>query len=309
MLLNTGQAAWAEVGFTGGGYLRLNENSELSILAIERTSSGREVLLKLSRGTAWNVVEKGQGGYRIDTPVVSTAVRGTIFRVDAGGLIKVIDGKVGLLSQQDAEVKQGEQRSATGEVGKLQLDAIDLFNQSLDQERLKPLQLDLQMPKITNQPLILKAKSSSDAVVRGRILNDSIDLEGILAFDTATGFFEFKPDSKIIPDGKYAIQVISKLRNSTEIRDQYIILDRTAPKIDYLKISTLGQVLVIQGTVKEGSNLNVHFSINTNGNYYTRILTHLGYTFKWVLPYTKNSNAIQLKIHDEAGNENNVQIP
>ncbi|MFC6666586.1 FecR domain-containing protein [Deinococcus radiopugnans] len=97
--LNTGADAWAEIGFSGGGYLRLNAQSELKVLSIERTSAGREVLLKLEKGTAWNVVEKGQGGYRIDTPVVSTAVRGTVFRVDASGLVKVFDGQVALPGQ------------------------------------------------------------------------------------------------------------------------------------------------------------------------------------------------------------------
>ena len=78
--VSTGSGAWAEIGFTGGGYLRLTEESELSVLVVDKTARGREVTLRLLRGSAWNVVQKGQGGYRITTPVVSTAVRGTTFR-------------------------------------------------------------------------------------------------------------------------------------------------------------------------------------------------------------------------------------
>lgn len=136
--LRTGAGAWAELGFTGGGYLRLQANSELEVVAVRSTSQGREVLLRLNRGSVWNVVERGQGGYRLSTPVVSTAVRGTVYRVDAGGMVKVFEGEV---EAGESVVTQGQQRTADGSVGEVQPDALDALNQSLDSFREAPLAL------------------------------------------------------------------------------------------------------------------------------------------------------------------------
>ncbi|MDO4263991.1 MAG: FecR family protein [Deinococcus sp.] len=135
--LRTGRNSWAELGFTGGGYLRLQADSELQVTAVQTSTRGREVWLQLNRGSAWNVVARGQGGYRLSTPVISTAVRGTVFRVDADGLVKVFEGEV---EAGEAAVQLGQQLEAN-RVEPLQPDAQDALNLSLDQLRALPVGL------------------------------------------------------------------------------------------------------------------------------------------------------------------------
>ncbi|GHG00431.1 hypothetical protein GCM10017783_10720 [Deinococcus piscis] len=141
--LRTGVNSWAEVGFTGGGYLRLQADSELQVTAVQTSTRGREVWLQLNRGSAWNVVASGQGGYRLNTPVISTAVRGTVFRVDADGLVKVFEGEV----EAGAEAVQSGQQLQDRQLEVLQPDAQDALNLSLDALRALPIGLkDLTLP-------------------------------------------------------------------------------------------------------------------------------------------------------------------
>lgn len=141
--LRTGRNSWAELGFTGGGYLRLQADSELQVTAVQTSTRGREVWLQLNRGSAWNVVAKGQGGYRLTTPVISTAVRGTVYRVDAGGLVKVFEGEV----EAGAAAVQGGQQLRGEHLEVLQPDAQDALNLSLDELRAQPIGLrDLTVP-------------------------------------------------------------------------------------------------------------------------------------------------------------------
>ena len=119
--LLTGAQAWAEVGFSGGGYLRLQPDSALSVISVDKLvgpsgTAQRQITLQLTRGSAWNVVAEHQGGYEISTPTITTAVRGTLFRVDASGLIKVLDGQVAVPSQQDLTFKAGAQRASSGKI-------------------------------------------------------------------------------------------------------------------------------------------------------------------------------------------------
>jgi len=107
-------STWAEVDLSG---VRLHARSQLRVLGVEKTDRGREVL-QLESGSAWNVVRKGAGGYQLSTPTVTTAVRGTLFRVDATGLVRVCNGAVSLPSHGDVLVGQGRER-AKGTVMKL----------------------------------------------------------------------------------------------------------------------------------------------------------------------------------------------
>lgn len=160
--LRTGLNSWAELGFTGGGYLRLQADSELTVTAVQTSTRGREVWLQLNRGSAWNVVSKGQGGYRLTTPVISTAVRGTVYRVDADGLVKVFEGEV----EAGVQAVQSGQQLEDREVEVLQPDALDAFNLSLDALRAMPI--DLRELTQTGGPLTVQAAPLSQLWLEAR---------------------------------------------------------------------------------------------------------------------------------------------
>lgn len=307
--LNTAAGAWAEVGFTGGGYLRLNEQSELSVLAVERTERGREVLLKLSRGTAWNVVQKGQGGYRLDTPVVSTAVRGTVFRVDASGTVKVFEGQVALPGEGDQAVSAGQQRAEAGGVGTLQLDALDRFNQSLDAERARPLTLDLPRGPRQLQDLTLLARSLPDASVQASVAGRTVPLGG------ADGVFRLERLEDSLPEGTYAVTVTATRYGQSLTRQLPLVIDRTAPAVT-VQGRREGRVLTLTGRVQDASlqpgtdtSNRVTLRATVNGVTYTRTVTTDHPDFHWTLPLATPGTSVTLNARDEAGNERHVEIP
>lgn len=310
--LNTAAGAWAEVGFTGGGYLRLNEQSELSVMAVERTERGREVLLKLSRGTAWNVVQKGQGGYRLDTPVVSTAVRGTVFRVDASGVVKVFEGQVALPGEGDQPVSAGQQRAEAGGVGTLQLDALDRFNQSLDAERARPLTLDLPAGKLQVQDLTLLARSLPDASVQASVAGRTVTLGG------TDGVFRLERLEDTLPEGTYAVTVTATRFGQTLTRQVPLVIDRTAPAVT-VQGRREGRVLTLTGRVQDASltttdgsraaRNRVTLRVTVNGVAYTRTVTAGRPDFQWTLPLATPGSPVTLNATDEAGNERHVEIP
>ena len=108
----TGAQAWAEVGFGAAAYLRLQPDSALSVVSVDKLvnpsgTAQRQITLQLTRGSAWNVVAEPQGGYEITAPTVTTAVRGTLFRVDASGLVKVLEGQVAVPSRRTWRSRPG----------------------------------------------------------------------------------------------------------------------------------------------------------------------------------------------------------
>ncbi|WP_162178620.1 FecR domain-containing protein [Deinococcus marmoris] len=302
--LNTGPAAWAEIGFTGGGYLRLNEQSALSVISIERTSAGREVLLKLEKGTAWNVVEKGQGGYRIDTPVVSTAVRGTVFRVDAGGLVKVFDGQVALPGQPDAAVSPGQQRSPGGPLVPLQLDAVDRFNIAQDAARAQALTLSLDLPGRSLQELALSARSLPDARVTLTVAGQTVPLNG------ENGLFRLERLKDSLPEGQYSVRVRAQRYGQTLTRTQTITVDRTPPRLSELSVERVGRVLTLGGVVSDAGDSRIDLSVTVGGQTYTRTVeTQGGGSFVWSLPLPSPDAPVSLTLRDGAGNQSYARLP
>lgn len=296
-VLSTGQGAWAEVGFTGGGYLRLNEQSELSVLSVDRTERGREVLLKLARGTAWNVVEKGQGGYRIDTPVVSTAVRGTVFRVDAAGLVKVFEGQVALPSNADQAVSAGQQRSETGTVGTLVPDATDRFNQARDAERAQPLSLTLPRAPLTLSELILNARSLPDATLSAQVAGQRVPL-------SADGS-SFRL-SATLPEGTYPVAVTAERFGQTLTRAVTVTVDRSAPQAD-LRAERRGHLLLLSGVVTDNVNAGVILTTRIGTRTYARTVTP-GQPLAWALPLPDTAAPVHVTVRDAAGNERDVTL-
>ena len=298
--LNTGAGAWAEVGFTGGGYLRLNEQSELSVLSVDRTDRGREVLLKLARGTAWNVVQKGQGGYRIDTPVVSTAVRGTVFRVDASGLVKVFEGQVALPSNADQAVSAGQQRSEAGTVAPLTLDATDRFNQALDADRARPLTLSLPRPGLTLTELALSARSLPDTVVTAEVAGQR------LPFRADSGTYRLDPLTAQLPEGTYPVRVVASRAGRSIQQTVTVTIDRTAPQ-GTLGGQRRGRVLLLTGRVQDNSAARVTLTARVGTRTYTRTVTP-GEAVVWALPLPDPTTPVTVRARDAAGNERDVPL-
>lgn len=302
--LNTGADAWAEIGFTGGGYLRLNAQSELSVVSIERTSLGREVQLRLVRGTAWNVVERGQGGYRLDTPVVSTAVRGTVFRVDAGGLVKVFDGQVALPGRSGQNLAQGQQRRAEGPVAALQTDAVDRFNIAQDAARAQRLTLDLELPGRSLQDLALAVRSLADARVTVTVAGQTVALGG------DNGVFRLERLEQTLPEGEYTVSVRAERYGQTLQRRQTVTVDRTPPRVEGLTVRRVGRVLTLSGAVVDAASTRVQLSVDVGGSTYTRWADpRTGGQFSWSVPLPDARAGATLGLRDEADNRSYVQLP
>lgn len=298
--LNTGAGAWAEVGFTGGGYLRLNEQSELSVLSVDRTDRGREVLLKLARGTAWNVVQKGQGGYRIDTPVMSTAVRGTVFRVDADGLVKVFEGQVALPSSADQAVSAGQQRSGAGTVGTLVPDATDRFNQARDAERARPLSLTLPRAPLSLSDLILSARSLPDATLSAQVAGQRVPLNA----DGDT--FRLERLAAPLPEGTYPVTVTAERFGQTLTRTVTVTVDRSAPQVA-LRAEQRGHLLLLSGAVTDAVPGTLTVTVRIGPRSYTRRVTS-GEPLRWALPLADPTAPVQVSARDAAGNERDAAL-
>ncbi|MDB5044904.1 MAG: hypothetical protein JWQ08_954 [Deinococcus sp.] len=301
--LTTDVNAWAEVGFTGGGYLRLTEQSELSVIAIDKTAQGREVTLQLLRGTAWNVVEKGQGGYKITTPVVSTAVRGTIFRVDANGLVKVFEGQVALPSDEDVTVSQGQQREQGGQAAPLTPDALDAFNLALDAERARPLVFKLDPTPTSLQDLALSARSLPDATVTATIAGRTVNLSAAAGTE---GLFRLKRLQDTLPEGEYDVQVQATRFGQTMTQTRQIRLDRTAPALSNLKTSVKGRILTLTGEVADVGTPQPLLTVTVDDLSYTwRVQGH----FSVLLPAPASAVPIRVSVQDQAGNESHAALP
>ena len=304
--LITGAAAWAEVGFTGGGYLRLQPESALTVLSVDRValgeSSKREVALQLTRGSVWNVVARGQGGYQITTPTVTTAVRGTVFRVDADGLVKVFEGQVAVPSSDDVLLNSGQQRASSGEVQPLSLDAVDEFNQALDKQRAAPLVLDVTLPAALPD-LSLIAKSQPDARLTVEVAGRTINLSG------DQGSFALKLDQlqDRLPEGQYNVVISARRAGGSKSISRTLIIDRTDPVFGKVSQTRQGRVLRLSGQVQDQA-LSVApqrllLRAVVDGVSYTRHVTAAEQSrFEWLLPLPKPDAKVQLSATDAAGN-------
>ena len=309
--LKTGARAWAEIGFTGGGYLRLTEQSELGVLAVEKTSRGREVTLQLTRGVAWNVVEKGQGGYRISTPVVSTAVRGTVFRVDADGLVKVFEGEVALPSNGDLALSSGEQkRREQAAPTALQLDATDRLNQALDAQRARPLTLDVARPERSVPVIALPVTATPQTVLsatavgaRGRVTS-----LGVVA-GAQSGQFTVR-SAPGLPEGEYLVRVRALRYSAVKVWAARVNLDRTPPQASGVEVRAEGQVLRVSGQASDNSGaaltLNVVLGDGAQAQTVTRRVSG---DFQVLLPAPPAGTPLRLSLQDPAGNTTDVPLP
>ncbi len=296
--LKTGADAWAEVGFSGGGYLRLQAQSQLRVLGVEKTSTGREVLLQLESGSAWNVVQKGAGGYQLSTPTVTTAVRGTVFRVDASGLVKVFDGAVSLPSQGDALVGQGRERATGGALGGLRTDALDTFNIALDAERAKSTVLKVsQLPQVSD--LRLAVTSNPGAQISVAIGGHNYAVSG------QDGAFQVQ---QTLPEGRYDLVVRAQRPEKSVELSQVLTIDRTPPVLSVGAVQAEGATFTVTGTVSDTGTKAPLLSAELGEQTYT---LHARGPFTWTLPLNAADDLRTLKLSatDDAGNRSYALLP
>lgn len=308
--VSTGSGAWAEIGFAGGGYLRLTEQSELGVLAVDKTARGREVTLRLLRGSAWNVVQKGQGGYRITTPVVSTAVRGTTFRVDAQGLVKVFEGQVELPSEPGISLTQGQEKAAGQAVRPLTLDALDRLNLALDQERAAPLRPQFTLPGTAARPWAQKALALQVTAPQGSEVQVSLGGHSVHLTESAEGAFVLPAGLPVLPDGRHDVTLTVRRAAQVWQRRFPLVLDRTAPVLAALERRTAGRTVLLTGELNEGPGAGhgrVELRIEGAGAPQVRSLPPG--PFRVLLPAPAFPGELRLTVRDAAGNESDVTLP
>ncbi len=307
--LRTRAGAWAELGFTGGGYLRLTEESELRVMAVEKTSQGREVTLQLLRGHVWNVVQKGQGGYRLNTPVVSTAVRGTRFRVDATGLVKVIEGQVELPSDDGANISSGEQKQQGQPKAALQLDDLDRFNSALDAQRALPQHLRFKGPLRQSQTPVLSVEARPDTVISVQAVpqgTGAVRVQMAATGDPATGKFELQ--SAQLPDGPYTLELTALRFGQQQHWSWPIVIDRTPPQLGGVKVTFRGRVMQVSGEASDSAPGNRPMQLLiSNGE--LRAARQVRGQFRVILPAPPHPAASDLTLADSAGNVTHVHLP
>ncbi|GEM45948.1 FecR family protein [Deinococcus cellulosilyticus] len=197
-VIRTGKSSWAEFTFEDDTYFRLNENSKVRVLSIEKLSAGkRRVVLKLEQGTAWNVVQKGNGGYQFRTATLVAGVRGTVFRIDADDTIKVFEGTVTAGDENSSiPIQRNEQFTPAQGTRALNVDPLDAFNQSMDLLHSKPVTIDLDpLPVGSLQQLTLSGRTLPGSNLQFEEGKDILPIE--VADD---GSFQFTLE---LPDGPH----------------------------------------------------------------------------------------------------------
>jgi FecR protein len=316
--LLTGEGAWAEVGFTGGGFLRLQARSALSVLSIETVADAsgkpqREVRLKLLRGSAWNVVTKNQGGYQLTTPTITTAVRGTVFRVDEDGLVKVFDGQVGLPSQGDALLATGKQRDQGGALQVLVPDASDAANQALDRLRALPTRLSLSLsPSLQN--LRLRALSQPEATLNLELKGPGGAQRLALSGNAQGEFTLAKPAT--LPEGRYTLSLSAARVAGTRTLSRPLTIDRSAPEAQLTaQARQLGSTVLLRGQLQDALSGSLTLRAEIDGVVHRRRLRLVpgaainAASLSWLLPLPRQDRQLRIEIADEAGNVRAVDLP
>lgn len=305
-LLMTSTQAWAEIGFEGGGYLRLGANSNLRVVGIEKTSQGREITLHLLKGTAWNVVTKDKGGYRLTTPVVSTAVRGTKFRVDANGLVKVLEGNIYFPSNNDKTLAAGQQRNTSGQIGKLKLDAYDKANLALDAERSKPLSLRIKrFPRYISKATALTGNTLPDTKLRATFHFDKRKTSMPIKVDK-DGQFTIPIDH--LSENNYQMRLKAQRFGKVRLYSTYVSIDRTAPTVQQLQQFTQGRITLLTGQISDNSKRAVLLEAKIGDQVIAKRKV-IG-KFRMLLNSSLvKKNKVTLRAVDTAGNEVNATSP
>ncbi|GAA5511820.1 hypothetical protein Dcar01_00533 [Deinococcus carri] len=287
--LTTGGGAWAEVGFSGGGYLRLQAQSELTVRGNERTARGPETTLQLTRGSAWNVVSSTQAA-PASPAIGSTAARGSVFQVEAGRLVRVFGGQ-------------------TGTAGAVLAGTPGPSNPALDAERAQPLTLVVDPVTLPLRDLTLSAVSLPAARVTAQMGRRSFPLTslggGRFRLDTAPGLTE----------GPHTVVVRAEWRGQVRTRTLRVTLDRTPPVLSDLGAEQAGSLLTVSGTVRDEEagtdRASVGVTVDLGGESFSRTVALTGGsgTFQFPLPAPAPGTPVRLTVRDAAGNEAHAVLP
>ncbi len=291
-LVRTGNASWAELGFEGGGYLRLGAQARLRVLGLEKLAGGqRKVVLMLEQGSAWNVVEKGKGNYELRTATLVAGVRGTVFRVDASGLLKVLEGQVAA-STKDGEqpVPSGEQVQ-NGQKGVLILDAIDRFNLERDRLRGAALKLEGNLPAPTPQrDLKLEFVTNPDTEVSLALGGQTLKLT-----PDSSGTVRYQPT---LTEGTGTLELnLSHYDQSKKVSLPYFI-DRTAPRLTLESVQHQGEQGVLNLKAQDASKVTLLLTRADSSEKiaFSGTLESGEVRFGWFI------GPLELRLTDEAGN-------
>ncbi len=291
-VVRTGDASWAELGFEGGGYLRLGAQGRLRVLGLEKLVGGqRKVILMLEQGSAWNVVEKGKGNYELRTATLVAGVRGTVFRVDSSGLLKVLEGQVA------ASTKEGEQAVPTGQQvqnglrGALVLDAVDRFNLERDRLRGAALKLEGGLPTQTvRRDLKLEFVTNPDAEVSLKVGSQTVKLT-----PDPSGTVVYQPS---LSEGEVALELtVSHYTQNKTLSSRYFV-DRSAPRLSLESLTREAEQGVLKVSVQDASTVTL--SLKRPGQSealnFTGSLTSGEVRFPWF------TGPLELRLKDAAGN-------
>lgn len=223
-VIRTGAKSWAEFTFEDDTYFRLNDSSQVRVLSIEKLSAGkRRVVLKLEQGTAWNVVQKGNGGYQFRTATLVAGVRGTVFRIDASDTIKVFEGTV-TAGDDDTSIpiQMNQQFSPQQGTGSLKTDAVDVFNKNLDLLHKVPVTIQLDPLPVGNlQQLHLKGQTLPGSNLQFEQGKDLLPIE----LDDE-GRFDFTLE---LPDGEHLFTLRAQRAGREDTLSGNVVIEHLLP--------------------------------------------------------------------------------
>ncbi len=293
--VRTGKDSWAEFDFADGSYFRLGAQALLKVLGIEKLEGGkRHFVMSLERGSAWNVVAKGKGGYEMRTSTLVAGVRGTVFRFDESGLVKVIEGQVATVSPSgEVPINQGQQLEK-GQVAPLKLDASDKTNLERDAEKNAPLQVQLNWPEAgVRKSLEFNVIANSDAQVTVSLNGQSANYP--LKAIKNKGTLSVRSEAL---EGKLEVKItVTKAGEKQDFVREYQI-DRTKPILKDLKVILMDGQRYISATLEDQSPVILNWRY-LNRSEYTSLELKAG-AFSVVLPERTGKIVLQLK--DAANN-------
>lgn len=210
-LIQTGEDGFATIKLADGSILTLQPRSRLS-LEEHRQLKGVgawRTRLQLSNGRVENQVQnQGKvGSYRVQTPSVVLAVRGTAFRVQADGdtaRAEVTEGQVGA-AQQGHSVLLTPGQGLVSQTGRSGMTAVDLL----------PAPDLSHMPQLFERPLLRIPLPAAEQIYRVQIGRDE-RFQDVLAEDLGRdGMARFVN----LADGPYWLRVRAVAGNGLEGRD------------------------------------------------------------------------------------------
>ncbi|MPY65253.1 FecR domain-containing protein [Deinococcus sp. SDU3-2] len=281
--LSTGAGAWAEVGFLGGGYLRLQENSELTATAGPEAGT---TTLGLLRGQAWNVVRSGAG----QPALVGSTLRGSAFAVGVTGLRKTF----------------GVFAAATGNR------ATPLPNSALDAQAQTPLVLRLDPVSSPARSLVLGVTTQPGAAVSALVGSRVLPLAPVAG---QPGRFQLAGAS--LPEGEARVEVRADWRGQRRTRRVTVVVDRTAPTLTGLRAEREGRLLRVTGTLRDlgtaqtrAGRLTLTLRLGTDTQTRRVAVGPDGASvLDLPLPAPPEGTPVRVTVRDEAGNEAYAVLP